>query len=188
MTATEASPDPNDRAVDQPSALDATVAQSGEGQLELFEAASIDGPRLPPAADLVLGRSDHDGEGNGADMTDAGLSPLERSLPDAGASDPDELRRLEASIRWLQNESSVHRLPRAATLPPVAGLPPFGTELRVHDATRPDAETLHPQDRANQAAFLRRLDPGWRLPRSLLSRGGAGALLKLLIASAIAVP
>jgi hypothetical protein len=52
-------------------------------------------------------------------------------LPDAGQldlfgaderSDALALRRLEASVRWLQGEAAFKRLPRAATLSPVHGL------------------------------------------------------------------
>jgi hypothetical protein len=56
---------------------------------------------------------------------------LQAGGPDAGQldlfgaderSDALALRRLEASVRWLQGEAAFKRLPRAATLPPVHGL------------------------------------------------------------------
>jgi hypothetical protein len=104
-------------------------------------------------------------------------------------SDPDELRRLEESIRWLQNESSVRRLPPAPTLPPVHGLPPFGAELRVDAGPRHDAGALSLEGGANPGAHAYALDVNRLLPpRSPRRHSGTRGFVKFLIASAIAVP
>jgi hypothetical protein len=52
---------------------------------------------------------------------------------EAVADDPTgdaELARLESSLRWLQREGAVERLPRAVQLPPVPGLPRFDPQAR----------------------------------------------------------
>jgi hypothetical protein len=48
----------------------------------------------------------------------------------ADGADRDNLHRLEASIRWLQNETAFRRLPSATPLPAVPGLPALDAELR----------------------------------------------------------
>jgi hypothetical protein len=199
MTAIGESPDLNDRAADRLGEPDTKARQSDQDQLDLFKALPTEGPRLPLSADLALGCGDrdHDGERNRTGLTDAGLPKPdlpERGLLDAAVSDLDGLRRLEASIRWLQDESGVRRLPRAATLPPVHGLPPFGAELRANAGPRVDAETypdaeVHPGDGANLDAPPYPLDRNRLLPpRSLRRHGGTRGFVKFLIASAVAAP
>ena len=138
----------------------------------MFEAAPIDGanPRLPPATDLVYGGDPN--EGGVRHCTDmAAVGMLKSGLPDIGVPDPDELRRLENSIRWLMNESGIRHLPRAATLPPVRGLPSIG------------AGTV-------EGAGSRALDPDHLFSPRLSPRsdGVARGVVKFLIASAIAAP
>jgi hypothetical protein len=199
MTATRESADLNDRDADQLGEPGAQPRQCGEDQFDLFKALPAEGPRLPPATDLVIARGDRDqdGERYRTGLTDTGLSKPDlpqRGLPDAGLSDPDEFRRLEASVRWLQNESGARRLPRAATLPPVRGLPPFGAELRADGSPRPDTEThreaeVRSKDGANHGAHAYPLDSNRLLPpRSLRRPGSARGLVKFLIASAVAAP
>src|SRR5260221_4649330 len=96
-----------------------------ENQLELFEVAPLDGAdaRPPRVVDVVGASERRETAGRqGKDLMITDMSTF-RFL-DVNGTDPDELRRLEESIRWLMNESSVRQLPRAATLPPVRGLPP----------------------------------------------------------------
>jgi hypothetical protein len=188
-SAWEDSPDLNDRADGQSNCADGQPdAKSSEGdqdQLEMFKAARVDGadPRLPPAAELVRGGGDPN-EHSSRRRTDMTVDDRSTAGPtpgptlglhdDANGADPDELRRLENSIRWLMKESGRH-LPRAATLPPVRGLP-----LIEND----------PAEGASRNAVSLPLDPD-RLfsPRPPDRRSGVtrGAV-KLLIASAIAAP
>src|SRR5262249_6967924 len=105
----------DDRAEGQSAAPD-------ENQLEMFEAAPIERAETQSPRMINLGDGDRRERG-GRNVTVSDASTL-RFL-DVNGTDPEELRRLEESIRWLMNEGSVRqRLPRAATLPPVRGLPP----------------------------------------------------------------
>lgn len=69
----------------------------------------------------------------------AGTERQNSDLPPAGKpcaeikSDPD-LKRLEASLRWLQCQEAAMRLPRAAPLPPVPGLAPVDTTDRYRQS------------------------------------------------------
>jgi len=149
---------------------DRAEGQSGapdENQLEMFETAPIEGTRLPRM--INLGDGDRH-EGGGRNVTVSDASTL-RFL-DVNGTDPEELRRLEESIRWLMNEGSVRqRLPRAATLPPVRGLPP----VEAHEGR--DSLVLNPDSLFAPRAPHRR--------ESALGLGGLG---KFLLASAIAAP
>src|SRR5215472_3693831 len=146
-------------------------AGPNENQLEMFdrplESANA---RLPQIVVDLAGERDGQ-ENSGRKRTDMTVSDVSRlRFLDVGGADPDELRRLEDSIRWLMHESNVrHHLPRAATLPPVRGLPP----VEVNDSA--DSLVLNPD----------RLFP----PRSSHRRGSVtrGAL-KFLLASAVAAP
>jgi hypothetical protein len=165
MTAMGEPPDRIDRAADQPCEPDAKARQSDENQLDLFKTAP-------------------------AERADSG--PSKQDLPErallAGVSDPDELRRLEDSIRWLQNESGIRRLPRAATLLPVHGLPPFGAELRADAGPRHGVQ-VHPEDDADQGTQAYPLDANrLLLPRSSRRHGGTRGFVKFLVASAVAIP
>ena len=48
-----------------------------------------------------------------------------------------ELKRLEASLRWLQRQEAATRPPRAAPLPPVPGLAPVDPTRRHHNSEMP---------------------------------------------------
>jgi hypothetical protein len=140
-----------------------------ENQLEMFETAPIGADtRLPRTVDVAHGSNGR--EGRGRQRTDVMVSDVSRlRFLDLDGTDPDELRRLEDSIRWLMNESNVRQLPRAATLPPVRGLPPVEVNAGA------DSLILNPD----------RLFP----PRSLNRRGGAmRGVAKFLLASAVAAP
>jgi hypothetical protein len=139
-----------------------------ENQLEMFETAPLGDAQSPRMVDGARSSDRREGDvPQRTDMTVTGGSPL-RFLDVSGA-DPDELRRLEESIRWLMNESSVRQLPRAPTLPPVRGLPP------VEVSEGADSLLLNPE----------RLFP----PRSTHRRGGiARGVAKFLLASVVAAP
>ena len=149
---------------------------SDQNQLELFKAlprASTE-TALPPDADLTSGSASDEGSGQRADMTAPETST--RDLLDVGGadSDADELRRLEDSIRWLMNESSMRRMPRAATLQPVRGLPPV--ESLDDDSLLLDPDTLLNPDTLFASRSPRR--------RSTVLHGAA----KMLLVGAVAAP
>jgi hypothetical protein len=54
--------------------------------------------------------------------------------PAAGRADASirDLKRLESTLRWIQREEAVVRIPRAAQLPPVSGLAPADARGRRH--------------------------------------------------------
>lgn len=57
-----------------------------------------------------------------------------------------DLERLEESLRWLQRQEAVMRLPRVARLPLVAGLtPPDTPRYRRADAAIPRPKSLEPE-------------------------------------------
>jgi hypothetical protein len=158
--------------------------QGDDGQLDMFVAApaEAEGSRLPPAADLLYGGGAHDVEPQGADLTITDLPTPDLTTPELpqyalhgdGADDESELRRLEDSVRWLMNESGRH-LPRAATLPPVSGLPPIERSGQLVAV--------------NRFAASRTLDPELLFPPQPPRRGGAvGGAAKFLVASLIAAP
>jgi hypothetical protein len=157
------SPDRDDRAENQSVGPD-------ENQLEMFEVAArddADSP-LPPIVGPAHGTTHHESGGQQRmDMTVTEASTL-RFL-DVGGGNADELCRLEDSIRWLMDESGVRHLPRAATLPPVRGLPPI---------------------EANEGADSLVLNPEYLFPpRTPQRQGGvARGVVKFLLASAVAAP
>jgi len=141
----------------------------GENQLEMFEAA----PRastetlLPPVVDFVFGGARH--EGGGRRRVEMMVTEVSTGdFLDVGGADSDELRRLEDSIRWLKNEGSARRLPRAATLQPVRGLSPV--ESLADDSLLLNPDTLFPPQSSRR--------------RSSVARGAA----KVLLLSAVAAP
>jgi hypothetical protein len=147
-----------------------------ENQLELFETlprASTEAI-LPSEPDLTRGEARHQGGGRPAE-TAAGEASA-RDFPDVGGvkSGSDELRRLEDSIRWLMNESSMRRMPAATALWPARGLPLVAS--LEDDSLLVDPETL--------------LNPDTLFPpqpprgRSSVFRGAA----KMLLVSAVAAP
>ena len=69
----------------------------------------------------------------------------ERPGGEASIKDVD-LERLEESLRWLQRQEAVMRLPRVARLPLVAGLtPPDTPRYRRADAAIPRPKSLEPE-------------------------------------------
>jgi hypothetical protein len=140
-----------------------------ENQLEMFETAPRVGTEtlLPPETEVVYGSA----RPEGVERIHVGVVVTEvstRDFLDVGGADSDELRRLEDSIRWLMNEGSVRRMPRAATLPSVRGLSP--AELQNDDSLLLDPDTLFP-------------------PRSSRRRGGlTGGVVKVLLVCAVAAP
>src|SRR5262252_5581465 len=153
------SPDRDDRAANQ-------SVGPNKNQLEMFHVAprGSDDAQLPPIVDLAHGsgsRRQHN------DIMAADASTL-RFL-DVSGGDADELRRLEDSIRWLMDESGVPHLPRAATLPPVRGLPPI---------------------EANEGADSLVLNPEHLFPPRMPPRQGgvARGVVTFLLASAVAAP
>jgi len=157
------SPDRDDRAENQSVGPD-------ENQFEMFEVAprdGADGP-LPPIVDLAHGSTHR--EGGGRQRIDMIVTePSTLRFLDVGRGDAGELRRLEDSIRWLMDESGVRHLPRAATLPPVRGLPPVD---------------------ANEGADSLVLNPEHLFPPRPPSRQGGvtRGVVKFLLASAVAAP
>jgi hypothetical protein len=147
---------------------DGQDAKLDENQLEMFEAA-----RRPRAETLlqpeapVHGSSRHEsGEPRYVEMVVTEVST--HDFLDMGRTDSDELHRLEESIRWLMNEGSVRRLPRAATLPPVRGLTPV--EPYEDDSLLLDPDILF-------------------VPRSSRRRGSlARGAAKILLVSTVAAP
>jgi hypothetical protein len=147
-----------------------------ENQLELFETL----PRpstaaaLPSEPDLTCGEAHHEGGGRPGEMMVAEASAHDFSDVGGVESDPDELRRLEDSIRWLMNESGMRRMPAAAARWPVRGLPPV-TSLE-DDSLLLDPDTLLNPDTLFPPQSPRR--------RSSVFRGAA----KMLLVSAVAAP
>jgi hypothetical protein len=147
-----------------------------ENQLELFEIvprASADAA-LPSEPDLTCGEAHHEGVGRPIGMMAAGAAVPD--FPDVGRveSDSEELRRLEDSVRWLMNESSMRRVPAAAAVWPVRGLPPVASLER--DSLLLDPDTLLNPDMLFPPQSPRR--------RSSVFRGAA----KMLLVSAVAAP
>jgi hypothetical protein len=145
-----------------------------ENQLELFEIlprASADAA-LRSEPDLAYGEAERGGRP--AEMMAA--EALASDFPDVGGVEPDseELRRLEDSIRWLMNESSARRLPAAAALWPVRGLPPVAS-------LESDSLLLDPDALLNPDTLFPPQSPRGR--RSVF-RGAA----KMLLVSAVAAP
>jgi len=96
------------------------------------------------------------------------------------AADPD-LRRLEASLQWIQREGTASRLPRATTLPPVSGLRPVGPE-----GLRPRGEQFINGIRVPPSLAPERLRPPPMRERRDNLRGPVRVLLASLIAAPIA--
>ena len=129
------------------------------------------------------------------DKTDTLRSPLKRAtephpvknpdLPPAGkpydeiTSDPD-LKRLEASLRWLQCQEAAMRLPRATPLPPVPGLGPVDTTGRHRNS-----EMLVDSFRAQRSPEPERVAS----PIEMTSRRATRPWpIGILLASTLAVP
>jgi hypothetical protein len=145
-----------------------------ENQLELFETLPRAGTDtvLPPEADLTDGDGRHVGGERQAEIRVTEAST--HDFLDAAGTNSDELRRLEDSIHWLMNESSMRRMPRAATLRPVRGLPPV--EPLEDDSLLLDPDTLLNPETLFSAQSPRR--------RGSVVRGA----VKVLLVSAVAAP
>jgi TPR repeat protein len=145
-----------------------------ENQLELFEIeprTSTDAA-LPSERDLTCGEA----QGGGRPDEMMAAEAAARDFPAVGGVEPDsvELRRLEDSIRWLMNESNVRRMPAAAPLWPVRGVPPVAS---VED----DSLLLDPRALLNPDTLFPRRSPRGR---GSVFRGAA----KMLLVSAVAAP
>ncbi len=97
----------------------------------------------------------------------------------AGRRDADlsDLRRLEATLRWIEREEAAVRIPRAAQLPPVPSL------ARADIGGRPHGEETS-DFRLPRSLEPERVAP----PPSRSRRHGLRAFLIFLIASILAVP
>ena len=162
-------------------------------------------PRTPPAqrADVAAGedialvalrrpdrlreRSEHHAVGIGESSLSAHDPDLDSSLqparpqdqhykqPAAARRDMSDLRRLEATLRWIQREETAVRIPRAAQLPPVPGLARADVGGRLHG------------DETSEFRLPRSLEPERMAPPPSRSRRHRlRALLMLLIASILA--
>jgi hypothetical protein len=95
--------------------------------------------------------------------------------PAAARRDMSDLRRLEATLRWLQREETAVHIPRAAQLPPVPGLARADIGGRLHG------------DETSEFRLPRSLEPERMAPPPSRSRRHRlRALLMLLIASILA--
>jgi hypothetical protein len=89
-----------------------------------------------------------------------------------------DLKRLEASLRWLQRQEAETWLPRATPLPPVSGLAPVDTTGRHHNS-----EMLVDSPRAPRSLEPERLAP----PIEMTSRANLRWPLGILVASILVV-
>jgi hypothetical protein len=96
--------------------------------------------------------------------------------PAAARRDADisDLRRLEATLRWIQREETAVRIPRAAQLPPVPGL------------TRTDIGGRPHGDESSEFRLPRSLEPERMAPPPSSRRHRLRASLIFLIASILA--
>ena len=91
-----------------------------------------------------------------------------------------DLKRLEASLRWLQREEAAARLPRATSLPPVPGLAPVDAAGRRHSS-----ETLVDDLRAPSSLEPETLAP---TPATRSRYGNVRWPLAIALTGIIAVP
>jgi hypothetical protein len=197
MTAMGELPDRNERAHKQPSGADAKLS-AGSGldmaavseedrladeQLELFGVPSAGShDRLPKAANLDCGEAE---AASAATLTETATAGAEDSGPTT--ADDEALRRLQASVRWLQDESESYQpLPRAANLPPASHM--HGAGLRFNASPRAGWAQFDPDEPANASAVAYPDDPRRRLPGRAARRRTSTGLRNLLVASVIAVP
>jgi hypothetical protein len=91
-----------------------------------------------------------------------------------------DLRRLEASLRWILREEAAVRIPRATQLPPVSGIPPVDARARRHSGEALDNNGFRP---------LRSLEPQ-RMgpPPAMTRRDKLRGPLVILIVSILAAP
>lgn len=128
-------------------------------------------PRTPPAQRADVASHDPDRSLEAARPQDQ-----HKELA-AGRRDTSDLRRLEATLRWIEREGAAVRIPRAAQLPPVHGLALAGIGSRPHG------------DETSDFRLPRSLEPERVAPPPSSSRRhGLRASLIFLIASILAVP
>jgi hypothetical protein len=91
-----------------------------------------------------------------------------------------DLRRLEASLRWILREEAAARIPRATQLPPVSGIAPVDARARRHSGEALDNNGFRP---------LRSLEPQ-RMgpPPAMTRRDKLRGPLVILIVSIFAAP
>ena len=132
--------------------------------------------RVPPAQGADV--ASHDPE------LDSSLEPARPhdqhyKQPASARRDADisDLRRLEATLRWIQREEAGVHIPRAAQLPPVPGLARADIGGRVHG------------DESSEFRLPRSLEPERMAPPPSRSRRDwLRASLILVIASTLAAP
>ena len=98
----------------------------------------------------------------------------------AGEANDRDLKRLEASLHWLQREEAAARLPRATSLPPVPGLAPVDAAGRRHSS-----ETLVDDLRAPSSLEPETLAP---TPATRSRYGNVRWPLAIALTGIIAVP
>jgi hypothetical protein len=130
--------------------------------------------RRPPAQRADVASHNPDSSLEAACRQDQHYKDFAAGRRDADLSD---LRRLEATLRWIEREEAAVRIPRAAQLPPVPGLAHADTGGRPHG------------DETSDFRLPRSLEPERMAPPPSRSRRhGLRASLTFLIASILAVP
>jgi hypothetical protein len=130
--------------------------------------------RRPPAQRADVASHNPDSSLEAACRQDQHYKDFAAGRRDADLSD---LRRLEATLRWIEREEAAVRIPRAAQLPPVPGLARADTGGRAHG------------DETSDFRLPRSLEPERVAPPPSRSRRhGLRASLTFLIASILAVP
>jgi hypothetical protein len=130
--------------------------------------------RRPPAQRADVASHNPDSSLEAACRQDQHYKDFAAGRRDADLSD---LRRLEATLRWIEREEAAVRIPRAAQLPPVPGLARADTGGRAHG------------DEPSDFRLPRSLEPERVAPPPSRSRRhGLRASLTFLIASILAVP
>jgi hypothetical protein len=130
--------------------------------------------RRPPAQRADVASHNPDSSLEAACRQDQHYKDFAAGRRDADLSD---LRRLEATLRWIEREEAAVRIPCAAQLPPVPGLARADTGGRPHG------------DETSDFRLPRSLEPERVAPPPSRSRRhGLRASLTFLIASILAVP
>jgi hypothetical protein len=122
--------------------------------------------------------SQHPIQGSATDPAEEPAGAEAAELADAAESRDPNMDRLESSLRWLQREGAVKRMPRAVQLPPVAGLRSFG------DGRTRDDQFIN-GIRVPPSLAPERLRPP---PEMRDRRDHLRAPLRVLVASLIAAP
>ena len=138
-------------------------------------------PLVPPRAPERL-REHSERHAVDANESDISLHPHSQQHEQTGATRRDagipDLKRLEATLRWIQREEAATRLPRASQLPPVLGPAPADVKGRRHGSEMLDFRAP------------RSLEPERMLPPPTMRsrRRWLGAALITLFASIVAAP